>query len=67
MVGGENNKQKPFLICYGYRPPSATSAWIEHFEETMERANLEAKEIIVLCDFNIMWQVNAVVQILGIK
>ena len=49
----KNNNQKPFLICYCYRPPSATSAWIEHFEETMERANLEAKEIIVLGDFNI--------------
>ena len=49
----KNNKQKPFLICYCYRPPSAASAWLERFEETMERANLEAKEIIVLGDFNI--------------
>ena len=48
----KNNKQKPFLLCYCYRPPSATTEWIEKFEETIERANLEAKEIIVTGDFN---------------
>ena len=49
----KNNRQKPFLLCYCYRPPSATSAWIESFEKSMEHANLEAKEIIVIGDFNI--------------
>ena len=48
----KNNKQQPFLLCYCYRPPSATTEWTEKFEETIERANLEAKEIIVTGDFN---------------
>ena len=48
----KNNKQKSFLLCYCYRPPSASNVWIENFEEAIERANLEAKEIIVIGDFN---------------
>ena len=39
----KNNRQKPFPLCYCYRPPSATSAWIESFEKSIEHANLEAK------------------------
>ena len=49
----KNSRQKPFLLGYCYRPPSAKSAWIESFEKLMEHANLEAKEIIVIGDFNI--------------
>ena len=49
----KNNKQKPFLLCYCYRPPSATSTWMESFESMMELAILEAKEIIVMGDFNV--------------
>ena len=48
----KNNKQKSFLLCYCYRPPSASNVWIENFEEAIECANLEAKEIIVIGDFN---------------
>ena len=46
----KNNKQKSVLLCYCYRPPSATNLRIENFEEKIEHANLEAKEIIVIDD-----------------
>lgn len=47
-----NHKQKSFLICYCYRPPSSTSEWVEKFEQSLEKANVENKEIILLGDFN---------------
>ena len=49
----KNNRQKLFLLCYCYRPPSATSAWLESFDAMMELAISEAKEIIVRGDFNV--------------
>ena len=39
-------------MCYCYRPPSALSMWTENVEKALEQANLEAKEIIMLGDFN---------------
>ena len=48
----KNNKQKSFLLCYCYRPSSTSNVWIENFEEAIECANLEAKEVIVIGDFN---------------
>ena len=48
----KNTVQKPFLMCYCYRPPSALSIWTENVEKVLEQANLEAKEIIMLGDFN---------------
>ena len=47
-----HNKQKPFLICYCYRPPSATSEWTEKSEQSIDIATSEDKEIILLGDFN---------------
>ena len=47
-----NNRQKPFLLCYCYRPPSSTSDWISKVESSIEKANTEQKEIIILGDFN---------------
>ena len=47
-----NNVQKLFLICYCYRSPSALNLWTEKCEQAIEKANLEAKEIIMLGDFN---------------
>ena len=46
-----NNRQKPFLLCYCYRPPSTTD-WISKVEDAIEKANTEEKEIIMLGDFN---------------
>ena len=47
-----NNKQKPFLLCYVYRPPSATSDWTDQVEQSLEKANSENKEILFLGDLN---------------
>ena len=46
------NKQKSFLICYCYRPPSSTVDWISTMENSIEKAFLDNKEVIVLGDFN---------------
>ena len=46
-----HNKQKPFLICYCYRPPSATSEWTEKVEQSIDIATSEDKEIISIGDF----------------
>ena len=54
MARGKN-KQKSFLLCYCYRPPSASNVWIENFEEAIERANLEAKEITVIGDLILIY------------
>ena len=35
----KNNKQKSFLLCYCYRPPSASTDWSERTERSLERAN----------------------------
>ena len=48
----KNNRQKPFLLCYVYRPPSATNNRTEIVEETLKKASCESKEILVLGDFN---------------
>ena len=48
----KNNRQKPFLLCYCYRPPSSSNDWIERVEHAIEKANTEQKEIILLGDFN---------------
>ena len=49
----KNNRQKPFLLCYCYRPPSSTSDWIVKIKTAIEKANIEQKEIIMLGDFDI--------------
>ena len=46
------NKQKSFLVCYCYRPPSSTVDWISNMENTIEKAFLLNKEVILLGDFN---------------
>ncbi|MEW8547323.1 MAG: endonuclease/exonuclease/phosphatase family protein, partial [Candidatus Thiodiazotropha sp.] len=48
----KNNKQKPFLIGYCYRPPSSTVDWIYKIENTIERTVSDQKEVILLGDFN---------------
>lgn len=49
----KNNNQKPFLLCYSYRPSSAAyNDWIIKLESVIERANTEQKEIILLGDFS---------------
>lgn len=45
-------KQKSFLLCYVYRPPSVTSSWNDDFEHSLEAVYSEDKEIILLGDFN---------------
>ena len=47
-----NNKQKPFLLCYVYRPPTASSDWTDNVEQSLENGNSENKEIILLGDLN---------------
>ena len=47
-----NNKQKPILLCYVYRPPSASSDWTDHVEQSLEKGNTENKEMLLLGDFN---------------
>ena len=63
----KNNIQKPFLMCYCYRPPSALSMWTENVEKALEQANLEAKEIIMLGDFNFNLMKETVEQSSGYK
>lgn len=57
-----NNKQKPILLCYVYRPPSATIEWTETVEYSVEKANSETKEILFLGDvnFNLLCQTSSV-------
>ena len=44
---------KPFLLCYVYRLPNSPSAWVCNYENVVEKAYSEEKEIIILGDFNI--------------
>ena len=44
---------KPFLICSVYRPPCASSAWIDLFEEELSIAQTTGLEMILMGDFNI--------------
>ena len=57
-----NNKQKPFLVCYVYRLPSATVEWTVKAEESVEKAYLETKEILLLgaLNFNLLAQTSSV-------
>ena len=47
----KNNKKKSFQLCYCCRLPSASTDWSEKIERSLERANLEAKEIYFKGDF----------------
>ena len=47
---------KPFLICTLYRPPSATSEWIDLFEEELSVAQTTGLEMIIMGDVNIDFQ-----------
>ena len=47
---------KPFLICTLYRPPSATSEWIDLFEEELSVAQTTGLEMIIMGDLNIDFQ-----------
>ena len=47
---------KPFLICTLYRPPSATSEWIDLLEEELSVAQTTGLEMIIMGDFNIDFQ-----------
>ena len=42
----------PYRLRYTARLPSASTDWSEKIERSLEHANLEAKEIIILGDFN---------------
>ena len=44
---------KLFLICSVYRPPSASSDWIDAFEEELSIAHTTGLELILMGDFNI--------------
>ena len=44
---------KPFLICTAYRPPNATSSWIDLLEEELSAAQTIGLEIILMGDINI--------------
>ena len=44
---------KPFLICTAYRPPNATSSWIDLLEEELSAAQTTGLEIILMGDLNI--------------
>ena len=50
MVGSD--KQKPLLVCYCYRPPSATVDWADKIEQSIETTNTEQKEIVLVGDIN---------------
>ena len=47
---------KPFLICTLYRPPSATSEWIDLLEEELSVAQTTGLEMIIMGDVNIDFQ-----------
>ena len=44
------------MLCYVYRPPSATSDWTDQVEQSLDEANTENKEIILSggLNFNIL-------------
>ena len=44
---------KPFLICTAYRPPNATSSWVDLLEEELSAAQTSGLEIIFMGDINI--------------
>ena len=46
------NKSKPFLIGNMYRPPDSRVEYNDRFEDFIENASEEGKEIILLGDFN---------------
>ena len=47
------SNSKPFLICMAYRPPNATSSWIDLLEEELSSAQTTGLEIILMGDINI--------------
>ena len=46
------NKGKPFLIGNMYRPPDSKVEYYDRFEDFIENASEEGKEIILLGDFD---------------
>ena len=48
----KHNKQKSFYISYCYRPPSSTIDWIAKFENNIEKAISDNREIMILGDLN---------------
>ena len=50
------SKSKPFLICTVYRPPSATSEWIDLFEDELSVAQTTGLEMVLMGDLNIDYQ-----------
>ena len=44
---------KPFLICTAYRPPNATSSWVDLLEEELSAAQTSGLEIILMIEINI--------------
>ena len=48
----KHNKQESFYISYCYRPPSSTIDWIAKFENNIEKAISDNREIIILGDLN---------------
>ena len=47
---------KPFLICTLYRPPTATSGWIDLLEDELSVAQTTGLEMIIMGDVNIDFQ-----------
>ena len=47
---------KSFLICTLYRPPSATSEWVDLLEEELSVAQTTGLEMIIMGDVNIDFQ-----------
>ena len=48
----KHNKQKSFYISYCYRPQSSTIDWIAKFENNIEKAISDNREIIIFGDLN---------------
>ena len=46
-------RSKPILVGFTYRNPSERTDWFDRFTLMMDAVCLEAKEIILLGDFNI--------------
>ena len=52
IFGNNAKNNKSFLVGNLYRNPKETVQWNENFENLMEKALCEEKEIYILGDFN---------------
>ena len=52
------NKDQNILVSCIYRPPDATIAYFNHFIDTLEKAHCEDKNMIIMGDLNINYEIN---------